>query len=671
MAQAPAPRVFLGTLHVLRSLFRRAAIQTLPSLLLSLGSLVAGAALALHHPLWPMAALAAFWMACLSFAWRPGLWLFWVPAILPALNFSPWSGWIIFEEFDILLLAVLAGGYAQRAMSNTSLGRLTWRGGAGWFLPALLGGSALWALFRGFSDAGGFSFNWFAGYTEALNSVRVFKSLAFALLLWPLLGHELIQSNGRAMRRLSSGVLTGLAIVTLAILWERMAFPGLFNFTAPYRTVGLFWEMHVGGGAIDAYLALTTPFVVWALVTTKRPVVWILLALLALLTGYACLTTFSRGVYLAVASSLGVLYWLLWIQKRDIDVATWWRQVWRGSLRRHWRAKAGLVLCLALLVEIVAVLGGGTFMTERVNRVNRDFDSRIEHWQQGLAFLRGPDDWLLGKGLGRVPAQFGMSGPVTEFSGSTTLAHESVLGRNGNSYAAVAGPLTRHQLGGGYALTQKISKLPTGKLWVTFDIRVAERVDVFVEVCQRHLLFDGLCQRATMTVGSVTPGWKSVSLLLEGPDIGNQLSFPPRSVMLTLSVVNAGGVGHFDNVVLKGSAEGNALSNGDFSDGFSHWFPAAQSYFLPWHLDSLYVEHVVERGVVGFLIFMGLILYAVHNVVLGPAKRLPFSPYLAASLFSVMVAGVAIGVMDSPRVALLLYLMAFCAKLSSENGKAR
>jgi hypothetical protein len=103
----------------------------------------------------------------------------------------------------------------------------------------------------------------------------------------------------------------------------------------------------------------------------------------------------------------------------------------------------------------------------------------------------------------------------------------------------------------------------------------------------------------------------------------------------------------------------------------AHWLPAAQSYFLPWHLDSLFVEHVVERGLVGLLIFLSLVMYAAWNMVFGPGSRLPFSPYLAASLFSVMVLGIASSVMDAPRVALLLYLVVFCSIQAAQANEAR
>ena len=56
------------------------------------------------------------------------------------------------------------------------------------------------------------------------------------------------------------GMVAGLALVCLVVLWERAVYAGLFDFSLPYRTSAWFWEMHVGGGAIDAYLAMALPF---------------------------------------------------------------------------------------------------------------------------------------------------------------------------------------------------------------------------------------------------------------------------------------------------------------------------------------------------------------------------------------------------------------------------
>ena len=50
-------------------------------------------------------------------------------------------------------------------------------------------------------------------------------------------------------------MLAGLCGVVFIALWERLAFPGLTNFSEDYRVISTFGAMHVGGSAIDGYLA--------------------------------------------------------------------------------------------------------------------------------------------------------------------------------------------------------------------------------------------------------------------------------------------------------------------------------------------------------------------------------------------------------------------------------
>ena len=184
-------------------------------LLIAAVCLAGGIALALHHPLWPMASLALFCLVSVVAALRPGLWLTFVPAGLPFLNFAPWTGWLIFDEFDILLLATLAGSYAHWGWNSPSrlCTPLHWPKRTctyGWvhdlwsprlfFLTVCVLG-----LGRGFLDAGGFHFDWFAGYADAPNSLRIFKPVAWSFLLVPLLRQTIAESPSRAQQRLAIG----------------------------------------------------------------------------------------------------------------------------------------------------------------------------------------------------------------------------------------------------------------------------------------------------------------------------------------------------------------------------------------------------------------------------------------------------------------------------------
>ena len=68
-----------------------------------------------QHPLAPMLAVAAVILLAALAAWRP----LWIPvvllALLPVAGLAPWTGWMLAEEFDLLLLALLAGGWARLA----------------------------------------------------------------------------------------------------------------------------------------------------------------------------------------------------------------------------------------------------------------------------------------------------------------------------------------------------------------------------------------------------------------------------------------------------------------------------------------------------------------------------------------------------------------------------
>ena len=657
MRVSKTPRIYpWGWFSLLCTPFMRKPLFVL----VAFACLMAGLVMAWHHPLWPMFSLVVFWMWCCTAAWQPRLWLWVVPAFLPLLNFSPWTGWLVFEEFDLLLLGTLAGGYARLAWMPQVDHRSQHHVGLR-LLLLFVALSGVWALWRGFDDAGGFMWDWFAGYSDALNSWRVSKSLVFSMLLIPLLPCHKDEAHKIAL--LGWGMVAGLTLVTLATLWERAAFPGVVDFSAHYRTVALFWEMNMGGAAIDVYLAISAPFVVWALLTTRRPVVWAFLAVLSILTVYAGLTTFSRGVYLAMAAPLLVLTWLLWRQDHIVFRHVVWRRVRREGEWPSWHHPASWLLSLVLVIEVVAVLQGGTFMSERIASSKKDFSSRIEHWQHGLGLLTSPSDVWFGKGLGRLPANYAAMVPKQEFSGDVKYRTEQHIGQADNAFITLYGPKTQAHFGGDYELTQRVDAISPGQHRVRLDVRVEKNTKIELYLCERHLLYDRHCQYAVLQVkpvkGSNHAVWQSVSATLHGDSFEQEPWYAPRLKMFSIAVANAGGVADIDNLAWTGQGTSDVLANGDFSAGLSHWFPAAQSYFVPWHLDNLFLEVLVERGVVGLLAWLMLLGYALWHLVWGRSRSKPLSPYMAASLAGVLLVGLVSSVMDMPRVAFLFFVFMF------------
>ena len=279
--------------------------------------LVLGGWLALNHPIAPLFCMVALMLWSAAVFLRPGLWLFLIPALLPVIDLAPRTGWLIVEEFDLLVLGAAAGAYAAIAWRGSArgTGMLIAKDGrlsAAWVtLIWLVGIWTVFALFRGMHGTALTEMDWFDGYYSGANGLRVAKSYLLTLLMLPPLLVETRRSDARTTDMLGAGLVAGLVIASLAIIWERLAFPGLLNFSSDYRTTALFWEMHVGGAALDGFLALTAPFAVREVLVARSGVRRTLAVLCLLLEAYACLTTFSRGVYLAVPISIGLLGFLL------------------------------------------------------------------------------------------------------------------------------------------------------------------------------------------------------------------------------------------------------------------------------------------------------------------------------------------------------------------------
>ena len=280
----------------------------------------AGGFLAWHHPIAPVATLVAFVVVLAASFVRPRLWLVALPALIPLIGFASWTGWFTIEEVDLLVLALAAGGYARLSLPGRSTTPRTDVPGehqrrqhlsvVAVVLVVLYALSIAGGVYRGIVDAGGFQWGWFDGYYEGQNSLRIGKSFVLALLLWPLLLVAMRDAAERAVNLLAAGFATGAGVAALTVVWERFVFTGLLNFSSDYRATGMFWEMHVGGAALDGYLALGVPFVAWAFMRAGGRSA-VAAAALALLVSYACLATFSRGVYLAVPISLALVFLLL------------------------------------------------------------------------------------------------------------------------------------------------------------------------------------------------------------------------------------------------------------------------------------------------------------------------------------------------------------------------
>ena len=272
--------------------------------------------------------------------WRPRLWLFALPALLPVLDLAPHTGWFFVEEIDLLLLLTAGFCYWHYDSSAgqpvfTPLFRVSL------MLLIVACGVGLW---RGLQPLPAIDSNSFNNYLSPYNALRVGKAWFWSLVLLPPLKQAAGPTLDGVRRLLIPGMLLGLLMVSTAAIRERWQFPGLLNFASDYRITAPFSAMHTGGAALDGYLALTLPLLAaWLFCkhSVSRQVAALVLLAPAL---YAGLATFSRGLYLAFAVA-GLL--LIGMPLAGV--------LRSGAIRPCWRASTVALAALASLLVLGAV----------------------------------------------------------------------------------------------------------------------------------------------------------------------------------------------------------------------------------------------------------------------------------------------------------------------------
>lgn len=732
----------------------------------------------------------------------------------------------------MLILACAAGGYA----------RLAWRGRGGkerssgphsrsgaWILPGLLSGvfalSILVALEPGFADAGGFHFGWYQGYLEPMNSIRLAKPFLLALLMLPLWQSAWRRDPDHASRLLVLSITAGLALASLSTIWERYAFTGLTDFSSDYRTTGLFWEMHVGGAALDGFLALATPFAVLALMRSRSHVAAAPMGLALALATYACLTTFSRGVYLAIPSALVLMLLLTKLQRSQASGATRLNQadtapgrlmasaadgktstptiaalvagyafaafwVFQGAGYRgmaallgcgalmlplvgrvrglpagkwlsgavlgailstlalavgwilpkgpylawgmaaaltggalglpherrataqmaattalggffallvctgwvawHWGGQAGLVAALPALLALVGVgaaacaasvpwwpashkahaaiagltcvaaatigvLSGGAFMGNRFSTGERDLGERLAHWRLSSQMLLSPAERLLGKGLGRFPANYALIGDPGQHPGGYRLGEDA-----GKHYLTLTSGLHANGWGELFRVTQRVGEPGPGAT-VTAQARSSQAATLHFEVCEKHLLYGQNCIGRDVAVKALPGTWQPLQAELHGTPPVRGDWFAPRIIAFSVAVDSRGGQVDIDTLQLR-TRDGQALlANGDFRQEMAHWFSSSDKYHLPWHMKNMFLQLMFDQGLLGAALFTLLLGSALWRTAVGAARRHPLAPALAAGLTGFTVVGLFDSLLDVPRVAWLFYVLMLVA----------
>lgn len=611
-------------------------------------SRVVGAALGIGTILaafaWPVAGL---WLvlaltAYAALLWRrPEAWLFVIPALVPVLDLSLHTGWVVVDELDLFVLATLA------------VAAWRWRAGRGfeplprtvrWSL-ALFGASLVIALLVALFPWRAPDANDWAQYTSPYNALRAVKGFLWALLLYALLR----QSDLPVMRQLQSwfvpGVATGLALGLVVIVCERIAYPGLFDFDSRYRLAGAFTDMRAGGPSIETWLVMAAPFALlwgWQRRSVAGLVGGVVLLAFAL---FGLAVTYSRGGYLGMGVALMIVLAgaIAAVVRAD------------GVVRR---GRLALLMALPALAAIaIGSQVAGGFADQRMAQIGDDLEERRSHWAlaRDLSRAAGGAGWW-GHGAGSFPRTYLAGNP---------------LGRVPGNFRLVRGPegaLLRIGTGDSLYINQRIDPPRAGEYRLRARIRSDARSALRVFVCEKHIRYSFACR----STGWVAPGdgeWveREWTFSLDGFD---DRPWPVRRG-LTLALSAQGGLLDLDRIELTGPGDRSYVRNGTFEDGMRHWYMTTD-HLWPWRIENQWIETWFDQGWPGLLAFVALVAAAVWRLAGGALRgHLPDALLLASIAGALTIAAFGT-IFWSPRIMLLFFLVLLLActgkKGSGEKG---
>jgi VanZ family protein/O-antigen ligase len=611
------------------------------TLAISIPSLFVALVAVLTAPLgasWILPALAAY--AALLW-WRPGLWLVCVPALLPLLDLTQWSGRLFWTEFDTVLLTTIGVTYLRLGSVLSAQSALR---GPGRLLFSLFILSAAASLVIGLFPLGPFDHNAFSSYTSSYNSLRGSKGLLFILAFIPLLAFEW-QAPERATYRLAAGMTLGLAGTAVYVLWERVTFPGLFNFENDYRITGPFPGMHVGGAYIEAFLTAALPFVVLFAWQQRRIWATVLAVGLYSLGAYSVMVTFSRGGQAAFA--LATLFVLLGFSRLALS-----------EHARRFSNIAAVMLIAGFAAAITWPVFSGKYSQSRWASAEQDLGARTDHWGDALNIVRTRNATLFGMGLGSFPSAY-----FWNSSAPSRPATYAFLTENGNSML---------RLGSGDPLyfEQVVTVVPEQQYTLTMNLRAnVKNATLTATVCEKALIYSYTCTNSPLQIEVPDGHWARYETQIHAKGFGPPGSRFERPVKLSIHNTQPDTVVDVDDIALLDMAGTNLVRNGDFSSGMHYWFFSTDNY-LPWHVENLYLNVFFEQGWFGLIFFLALIAYAGARCLARAWRNDALSLVLCASFMAFLVVGILNSWADEPRLSFMFYLLLMAGLIADSRFPA-
>ena len=138
--------------------------------------------------------------------------------------------------------------------------------------------------------------------------------------------------------------------------------------------------------------------------------------------------------------------------------------------------------------------------------------------------------------------------------------------------------------------------------------------------------------------------------------------------MLSIAVLQVKTPLRLDAMELIDPQGRQVLKNSAFAQGPRHWSSIAHVNFLPWHMDNLYLELLIERGLLGLAAFAALAVYGLAMTAQGVARQNPLALIVGIAILAAVLIGVVISVIEIPRVSTMLWLLLVVSPLLCEDS---
>lgn len=587
-----------------------------------------------------------------------------IPAALPLLDLAHWSGRFYLDELDFLLFVSLAVVLVRTPPPprGTSLDSLALASACllvATFVISTLSGMLPLAM----PDA-----NSFTNYYSPFNGLRIAKGCLWALLLFAVTKRS--SAGSRDIRvSFATGMVAGLGGTVAIVVWERLLFAGLLDFTDSYRVTGGFSNMRTGAADIETYLTAALPFTVILTVQARSLAVRTAGGFLVLGGSYALAVTYSRAGYAggAVALILScVAAWLSRTQRAATDSgkdpatvpADMAKQLDPGLAGRStvYQWAAPLILLSVATVTALPIFSG-SFARERLSRVSEDLSSRQAHWIDALA-MRDPGllTELFGMGIGRFPETHYWRSTETK---ATTYRLQT---ENGNTFLRLGS-------GSPMYIEQFVEVRPDRDYFVSLNIRRPEaegRVTVFL--CEKLLLTSGRCVSRELAASRRSGEWEHHQFPLAVKEVGSRGA--PLWSPVKLSLTNGSKTWiDIDDVRLLTADGEHIVHNGDFERGFDRWSFTADEH-LPWHIKSMPVAILFDQGWFGLLALGTVLGLGITRTTRLTLQGDALAGATLASLTGVLVIATMNTVIDAPRLLILLLLLSWLG-WAGKSGKSR